>query len=89
MPQGLCENTTDETDLRGMKENDILLHFVRPDKSLSLSSEESEKKKLVKSFQGVAKLFGTDLPARDRFASELTYENMMSRIEIIEDEAAG
>ena len=89
LPKGECENTIDDADLSGMKENEIILHFVKPDQSLTLSSKESEKKKLVKSFQGITQLFGTDLPDQKRFTSELTYANMMERLEIEDEEGGG
>ena len=36
LPKGKCANTIDDADLSGMKENDILLHFLKPDALLSL-----------------------------------------------------
>ena len=81
LPKGKCVNTIDNADLSGMKENDILLHFVKPNASLSLSYKELAKGRKVRAYQSVTKQFRTVLPTREQFTAELTFKMMMADLE--------
>ena len=86
LPKKKWANTIDDADLSGMKENDILLHFVKPNASLSLPSKESANGRKVRVYQSVTKQFGTVLPTRERFTAELTFETMIADLEAEDEE---